>query len=307
MTNEQPMVTFKYFHDLSRPILNPNEKGADYIADYPHIKTVVATIAGKRRSQEDRFSAGSLIEFDGLSESQKQLVLAKTVDDLQHHLSLNKSIKQSGSTLCMTVICHQKLYTANVGDSVSYLITKNSNQTVSIERLNKHLHRISKNNVASLIDQGYDIKDDGQGFRIMDVRGTPRLNMFRAMGDNELTLSGLKHTPDIYSSEANLSGATQAWLLVASDGLTECLTEIDLQHYFQQQNTIELAELTHTLVTKAYFAGSTDNITVMITSLMNDQSTRYLSLFDGHGGSETADYLQQTIHSTLINNILAFA
>ncbi len=273
----------------------------DYQAHDPQTKTRIAELIGNRETQEDRIAVGEVGRFVLLNEESRLHVLQSTIQDLQNSID---PTQHSGSTLCATVLCGATLYTVNVGDSLSFLVTRDNEKKIKFVQLNSKLHNITSKNVGKLRKQGIKIGKDAYGtYRLLNSVGLPSINMFRAMGDNEYEQSGMSHQPDIYVTSVKIPSGGDAFVIGACDGLTESLSNKQIRYLLSKYNKVSHKQLAEILAVTAYNKGSGDNITVIITPVEALSATKYIAIFDGHGGYQIAKHLHENFHLVFLKNL----
>ncbi len=268
----------------------------DYTAIHPLTKTAIVQLWGKRFKQEDRICIGRFNNFNKLNESQRKHVLLNTIKKLQEQITKKDLV--GGSTLCGAILTGNKIYTANVGDSLAYLaILDHQGQMFKFYRLNRILHTPTQEKEARRIPDE----------NIYSGRLAGRLALSRAIGDNDFEQYGLLHEPDeIYVDEYKIPTKGHGFVIVASDGLTEgeCLTEELLINLIQDTYLESTEVIASKLAVEAYLNGSTDNISVLIAPLHSTSTgAEYAAVFDGHGGDDVSEYLYQKFDDILKNEI----
>jgi serine/threonine protein phosphatase PrpC len=282
---------------------NPDTK-IDYQAFHPLTKTAITERWGLRETQEDRVIAEELPDFMFLSSVDREQALDKTIRALQAEIDRERQANRVGSTLCATVLCGNTIYNASVGDSESFLVVRDANNSiVRFERLNTTLHDINEENLASLKQAGFKIYSSAMtGDRLVDVYGRPGINMYRAMGDLAYEGAGLQHHPDIFKVQVDIPLGGNAFVINACDGMTERMSQADLEEIIEKNRQASLKDLPLILTNAALQSGSSDNISVMVTPVELDARPKYMAVFDGHGGTLVSHFLSQRFHQVLLKN-----
>lgn len=268
---------------------------------------------GEREQQEDRLAFGSISQFAKLTENERTDAIKNTIAMLVE----NTGMARQGSTLCLTVVCGEKLYTAHLGDSYSFLANVDASGKCSqFSRLNRMLHipqvpaekiRLEKEDKLQ-----YLTKDN----RIYNPETGVSLSMTRAVGDNDMEEYGLSHVPSSYVDAYAIPDNGNAWLIITCDGVIESLQEKknkrdvipSVQGLVEANTTLNPEELAHQIVNTALKEGSMDNISAMVIDLgqlkkTNPDAVIYGVVFDGHGGYECSDALRKQFHSTFTTQV----
>ena len=253
---------------------------------------------GRRPTQEDRFLIGD-VAVDSADRIDWKRVLIKSVNQLQENVTREVYGRnlQGGSCLCTNIITKDKIYTANLGDSTTYIVTINDDGSVTTRRLNERLHHAT--------DEEEKTRIEAEGGRVFNKRLNGLLSVSRAIGDNEQT--GISHEPDIYVNEIPNNGIS--FLITACDGLTEKnVNEDRIGQIVKENRNKSPEEIAKSLATEAYTQGSQDNISVIVTPLsknqpQQDKSVRYTGGYDGHNGDAVAELLYQQFEDVLQENI----
>jgi serine/threonine protein phosphatase PrpC len=277
-------------------------KKINYQATDTATHTAIAELWGRRPTQEDRLVIGQLPDFDALPPAARTAALTETIRTLETIIEQKRI--PAGATLCVTVLAGKKLYNANVGDSESYLVIKDKNNVVThFSRINTVIHHITAANQQALRKQGINVQPAFGGPRLMTPDGAFGMNLYRSMGDTKLNSVGLEHHPDIYTPEVDIPDGGSALVINACDGLTENLTQKELEKIIRDNTNTSLEDLPRILAQAAYESGSGDNISVLVTPIEPNAPTKYLAVFDGHGGTDVAEFLEKTFHNTLKKQI----
>ncbi len=275
---------------------------ANYQASHPLTNSFIAEFQGRRESQEDRFIIDTIPAFKDLSPAQGKAVLKETIDAIQREM-VNSAFANmdGGSTLCTVVIAGKLLYTANVGDATAMLVVRDRDKKITLfSLLNTTIHHITRENYEHLCGIGVSVHP--YFLRIMDEYGDPHVNIYRAMGDFDLTQYGLSAEPDIYLNPVEIPEDGDAFLINACDGLTERLSFEKIENFINEHPEAPLKDLPLLLANHAYNNFSGDNITVIVTPIEGDTPT-LSAIFDGHSGSHISTFLQEHFKNRLENNI----
>lgn len=248
---------------------------------------------GKRKAQEDRIDVAEVPDFQLLTSAQQNHVINKTVADLQYELRNYKP----GSCLLTSIIfpvfdqdkqlIAHHIVTINLGDSESILVEENHHDTF-IEILNTS-HRLPESSCIEEISKKYD------------------LNIERTFGDKNfpkvIRIADITHKTVKFENETNI-------LIVCSDGVEDGLyNRKQLENKIKEIVTLHRyspTTISQKITDAAWQYGSADNISVLVAAL-NDKIDRpyALSVFDGHGGHEAAQYLAENFIKRLTRNVQA--
>lgn len=184
--------------------------------------------------------AEKLIDSDFENADEKQIgdyiVTAISEANIQVYTKGNvePGYKGMGTTVVLAVVVNDKAYVANIGDSRVYLLQE------------KKLHQITKDHslVQELFEQGKISEEQ--------VTNHPNKNMItRAVGVN-LTVE---------IDYLSVSLGSDAKLLLCSDGLTNMVSDSDIEAVISNNNAEDTCEK---LINLANQAGGVDNITVAV-------------------------------------------
>ena len=159
---------------------------------------------------------------------------------------------QIGSTACIIYITKEKgqkiLYSANIGDTRSILISKNEYKRLSYD------HRASDSNeYKRIINEGGIVFNDR-------VYGS--LMLSRAFGDLELKPYGVICEPFVNRIEIN---ENDKFVIIATDGVWDIFNDADVYEISQKFDNSK--DLCNTLVNKSIEKDSTDNISCFVIKL----------------------------------------
>ena len=157
-----------------------------------------------------------------------------------------------GSTACIIYITKEKgkrvLYSANIGDTRSLLISSNDYKRLSYD------HRATDSNEYNRI-----VKNGGI---IFAGRVYGSLMLSRAFGDWELKSYGVISEPYITKITIN---DYDKYLIIATDGIWDVLDDSDV--YEMSKNINNSQELCNKIIEKALDKGSMDNISCFVINL----------------------------------------
>ena len=157
-----------------------------------------------------------------------------------------------GSTACIVYITIENgkkvLYSANIGDTRSLLISSNDYKRLSYD------HRATDTNEYNRIVQGGGIVFAGR------VYGT--LMLSRAFGDWELKSYGVISEPHVTKININ---ENDKYVVIACDGIWDVLEDADV--YEMSKNMENTKDLCNDIVNKALDKGSMDNISCFVIKL----------------------------------------
>jgi len=197
---------------------------------------------GRPASQEvtasfPKFLQQELAQYTKASDLTDEVVgkILSNAIDKTHTALLNTNIplQHSGTTFCGSLIFNNMIYTANVGDSQGFMLSKPKPSTYKIQDLN-FLHnpdtpsekeRIRK--AGGVVSQIPGLpKEEAGPFRVWlpDMSG-PGLAMARSLGDTIAHTVGAIHNPSI---DVKRVDATCKYCLWATDGVFEFLSTDDV-------------------------------------------------------------------------------
>ena len=183
------------------------------------------------------------LRFDGKNpDVEKLLKRAVTLTNtaVYKRASKEKELEGMGTTLVCALLCGDKLYIANVGDSRLYLVTDDG-----LDRLTK-----DHSYVQTLIDLGQLTPEEAEN--------NPHKNIItKAIGTQK------KVEPDLFFKD--LSGERVGHILMCSDGLTNFVEEGEILRVIKESDSLETA--CNTLIDKANENGGGDNITALLIKL----------------------------------------
>jgi len=142
-----------------------------------------------------------------------------------------------GTTFAAVIVCNQRLYYVNLGDSRIYLYNKS----------NKTLKKISEDHslVADLLRKGKITKEEA----------------FNHPKKNIVTQAlGLESELDLDKGQLDISG--DEYILICTDGLTDMIREEEIKAVFNKHNNVE--KVADELLQEALSSGGFDNITLIV-------------------------------------------
>lgn len=173
----------------------------------------------------------------------------KSLDDLVKLLN----VPQTGSTLVMCLITPDRIWFANVGDSLAMTCSHfNTLSMMSVE------HKAESEADRIRAAGGIVTYWDGIG------RVNATLNLSRSIGDHYLRESGVIAEPHIRSINKNRDDID--YIFIASDGIWDVYNmlqiNIDLRKLFYKHRSYK--EAIDNIITQAKIKGSRDNITICL-------------------------------------------
>lgn len=316
--NEYPIIKNAFIRittakdpSAARP-LKPND---DYDRVDPETGAIICEIQGLRATQEDRVTTGNISTsgHDSLTDSEVQDSLRETTVKLQEKIASKQF--RDGSTMISCVVQGNKIHTASLADSNAYLITKKKVGESVCTRLNKKLHLASLQEEQDRVEKF--LKQTGHPASFMDhilsgmkFQGNPRLGSLqptRGFGDLDHEEIGYSHDPDTVTDVAPVGeNIEKNYLVMCCDGLYECAKKqgISDEKYvmklFEAQKDKPQAQIAKGMVDQAFKDGSIDNISAIVIELdPTSNKINVYCIFDGHGGSRTAQFLADEFISTL--------
>lgn len=159
---------------------------------------------------------------------------------------------QAGSTALTAFFVYDNnkkyLFVANLGDSTAYLVNKNYTKKLSFDHL--------------CTDYSESKRVTSTGGYIFANRVMGELMVTRAFGDHKLKLFGVSSEPSIHMRIIN---EDDQWLILASDGIWDVISERDLKDICGNIKSAE--EYSKILCKIAIFRGSKDNISCIVVKL----------------------------------------
>ena len=159
---------------------------------------------------------------------------------------------QAGSTSLTAFFVYDNnkkyLFVANLGDSTAYLVNKNYTKKLSFDHL--------------CTDYSESKRVTSTGGYIFANRVMGELMVTRAFGDHKLKLFGVSSEPSIHMRIIN---EDDQWLILASDGIWDVISEKDLKDICGNIKSAE--EYSKILCKIAVYRGSKDNISCIVIKL----------------------------------------
>jgi len=252
-----------------------------------------AELKGRRGSQEDRMFAMRLnkeeqSKYRALTRQDQEALLTAVTEELSVAILSNPNFNNQGSTGLIAILdpTEKTSFIINLGDSQAFAIKINQqNALLSATRLHP-LHNPNEPAESTRL----------QKFPVQMGRLNGELAVSRAFGDKGYIRHGLSNQPELTWTQHELEAGETLYFVTACDGLTEngCLTPKEIGHNIIPDRQEPLENTALALANKAIQRGSNDNISVQITPLLvkNDNAIKILGIFDGHGGSDVAQYLK---------------
>lgn len=293
----------------------------------------VSEIKGRRESQEDSFIAMAASELKEFDEKEIPPILFATTQALHTKMVEKKDIDLAtvGSTFSAALICNNKIYHVNVGDSAVFMAIRNVKEQISVKAITQRLHNPEDPEEAKrLISLGSGV-NDGRVFGLALSRAFGDLGSFSMCGSSDKAIKNWKIgkfcQPDIYIMSFNLAPGSKAILFNICDGVTETVAkycsfsealpkstaylEKILKKHWKEKTNLEI--LVKAIKNQAYLDGSGDNITVMgglITNELSKSKPTFMILADGHasdsGGDRIARFLTSNFNRILQEQIKKF-
>lgn len=293
----------------------------NYIYFDPKSKVWTVEMHGKRETQEDRAIFGLAQSFSDLLEDNRVVVLKETVRELQRQLVKNL-IDHSGATLCANILCGNRVYTVNVGDSGAYAgIFDEKNQLVEkIIRLNPLRHNTNlvlkednaltpeechEKNRLKQIGKLVCYSDENDPKVITEVRFRSGLNVSRSLGDEKHKAFGLLNIPDVFRHEFSLTAGQTVAVFSGCDGMEEVLdSEKFLEFFAEKLKMFPISDFNLFMlmfVVAVYLSGSKDNLSFQAAIL--EGVDKYFAVIDGHCGDGAAEFISRIFDTILKEKI----
>lgn len=248
------------------------------------VSTGLGPLVGIRR-QEDRFSIKELQELETLT----PIVIAQVFNDALLEVSERCQSCKAGSTYIGSLLWDQYIITANIGDSYALLLSRDEERRLQA-------HRLSWAHKPADPEEHKRIEAAG-GIVGRDLRLNGRFSVSRAIGDAiepAAFRAGLISLPSLSLMQLPAQGGT---LILGSDGLSDVVSSEEIARFFERSDPIGEEEFANALRSYAFKKGSTDNTTVIVATvpprIEDSRVGVLLSVADGHGGDEVAEYLRQ--------------
>lgn len=248
---------------------------------------------GKRNYQEDRYFFGITNKISDYKSAFKFL------SDFSFDVIEETKGFKNGSTMSIAIITpDKKVVTSNIGDSPMFACLENGTVIPLYEEDSFN----NKNKIDAL--NLYHLKrtvfvDDG----FISLSNGSYLAMTRALGDAEFegNIIRLPHI-NIHDFSQKVIGnflgrykQQKISILVASDGLVERTNKIN---YIPDTNCTE--EMFKQIRDDLIEQNINDNQTLLMTDLITNEA-KIMAVFDGHGGSETAEYAKKSFEKRILS------
>lgn len=296
---------------LREKLTNP-----DYTARFDISQDQIVGVSekkGERQFQEDTVIIDDASDLNGLSQEDQIDILNRTIFALQQRITTDhpEEWQNVGSTLNLSVIQGGQVITANVGDSEAWIFDAPANGEPALGRMNTlHspedeeerllAHFKSAGQVGRYAKQEY--KRTKKSDKPTRVGG---LAVSRSMGDASHTQFGVISRPDFTISEAPPEG-TQRYLINCCDGILEKMSVEKLQDILKQETSKGSSPdvIANVICKAAIEAGSGDNVSCIVRKVdPADQEVRVQAVFDGHGGDQVSQFLQENFMTELRNQV----
>lgn len=263
---------------------------------------------GMRDVQEDKADVFVLTPKAQLSDELIAYCLFSTIMQLhygyQSLVEQGKGSPETGSTLTASLQVNNNIYTVNVGDSKTMLLSPGeaAPDRLAVQALN-WVHRpyeeIEQKRIAAsrgIIKDDYIWRQDNMNIEL-------GLAVSRSVGDLDFDGYGIAHEPDI----TVLTGDHEAACLIhCCDGVTDVMNEVDIAQFFTHAGIGD--DPADQLRREAYLRGSMDNITVVFVPVIDTTNLAILSyVADGHRGDAVAQYIADNFCQNFIacaNNLV---
>jgi serine/threonine protein phosphatase PrpC len=293
-------------------LYTPLENGHDAYFQIPGFGE--AHRKGLREFQEDASLFVRLSTAVELSKEQVAQRLWTTIKIIDEQVKAKELGMDEGCTACVAYLSQDFLITANLADSVLFVVLFNpQGEPLGVARLTEYLHHPT--------DSKEQKRIIAQGAMIKDRRVNGRLALARAIGDHDYNTKGEVLISDaeinIYSlnqlqailNPQNLP-AGEMKCIMTCDGFTEaadiqffdhheflreCLCSINKGYAGKLQEGVLAEKLTKAALEN--YSG--DNISVSVFTINQAiNNTTYFAIFDGHGGKKVADYAVKNFADT---------
>ncbi len=270
---------------------------------------------GLREFQEDASFFVRLSNTVELSKEQVAQRLWTTIKLLDEQVKTKELGMNEGCTACIAYLNQDDLITANLADSVLFIVLFNpQGEPLGVARLTEQLHHPSDSKEQKrILEQGAMIKDN---------RVNGGLALSRAIGDHgyntngevlisdaEINIYSIKQLHTILNPQNLPAGEMKC--IMTCDGFTEAadFNQFDEHHEYLRQclcfinkgyaGKLQEAVLAEKLTKEALENHSGDNVSVSVFTINSAISnTTYFGIFDGHGGKRVADYAVKNFADT---------
>jgi len=209
-----------------------------------------------------------------------------------------KGSAEIGSTLTASLQINNNIYTVNVGDSKTIVLSRNEdNPNRLVAQALNWVHRPYDELEQKRIEASRGIIKNGYVWHPGNMGVELGLAVSRSVGDLDFDAYGIAHEPDI---TVLTSDHKAVYLIHCCDGVTDVMNEIDIAKFFTQAGIED--DPADQLRREAYLRGSTDNITVVFLPIINSENLAILSyVADGHRGDIVAQYIADNFCQNFIS------
>lgn len=202
------------------------------------------------------------VAYDYLAAKTKKKISEKEIPDLlatallKAHNAIKVSekidveFKGMGTTLVIMIIKKDRAYICHVGDSRAYHIGDNIRQVTKDQTLGNHLIEHEKKRIEEIPNKAWHT--------LIQAVGVSR-NIVPASNEVELK------TGDV--------------ILLCSDGLTDMLTDKEIEDIIKKSRDSDFKDIADFLVEEANRKGGKDNISVILVKHQSSESTFWQTLF----------------------------
>jgi serine/threonine protein phosphatase PrpC len=276
------------------------------------IKIGISSIQGKRPYQEDEvvFAVKQVEAFSQLNNEEIKKALDATSKEMASHCAAQENSKEEGTTACVAIArlagnaVHSTI--GNAGDSVAYLVILNESKGTPVVRVSKRLHDIHNAENAKecqrVVNSGGAII---QPYGSNSLRLNGDLAVLRTWGDTRHTSKGLSSELEVTSAETKLEPGEKAYLIVASDGLSDGMRIDDMAAVICRGQHEGPGALSSKLTQIALNNGSRDNISVCVVPIPPSGVPVSAAVFDGHGGASISRCAREEFYATLCKHLTA--
>lgn len=175
--------------------------------------------------------------------------------------------KLGGTTATTVLFKDECFWIAHVGDCRVLMIGKEAIRQLTIDH---DLHNDAERD--RVVRAGGSVcKMKGDSYRVRNQQGCSDLNVVRTLGDNRFNAGVISCEPEI---NAFAWAVDEFCMLVASDGIFECLSNSDVASIVRHVVTVKTAEdepavhiarhIAEAVVMNAFGSGSQDNLSVVV-------------------------------------------
>jgi len=296
------------------------------------LPTVTLTSQNQRAEQQDRAGARRIPIKCPATVLEAKEVLEEVIKLLAKHTDKNIP----GSTLVASIAWIENARWLHEGAQVVHVLTANLGDSRAMacrtfaETTDEALTRLTCEHILSREHEKHEL--ERRGFTLKKISATethiflgetlvarqlvtnegtynypfmqiqPGLNMTRSLGD-----AGLHQSPffsripsfSLASFEIGEEKEKDIYLITVSDGITGSMADEDVAEVIMFGGDKTFTEAAKTIAKKAKIRGAHDNLSVVITGLHNLLAGEVLLQFvaDGHGGSETSQFVADNIET----------